>query len=225
MNAVRGGLQPAGGLKAAATLQWIVATTIAVVLANLAVEILFFAVMGCALLVVLPFVGGVIGGFPVGVSQWLVLRRFPGSTAWIVATTVGFALAWTIGAILLAAMLAISGDGADWMTFLAFALPTPIIGLAQARVMRRWTARTSVWIVASTIAWTAFVAIHIFAPRSLGAVDVVAAALVSRIAGYAITSSVGATLLGGVAAGTISGAAASAILRSGHPATSELERS
>jgi len=130
-------------------LQWIVATTVAVVLANLAVEILFFAVMGCALLVVLPLVGGVIGGFPIGVSQWLVLRRFPGSKAWIVATTVGFALTWTLGAILLAVMLTISGAGADWMTLLAFALPTPIIGLAQARVIRRWTARTTVWVVAS----------------------------------------------------------------------------
>jgi hypothetical protein len=205
--------------------QWIVATTIAVVLANLAVEILFFAVMGCALLVVLPLVGGAIGGFPVGVSQWLVLRRFPGSTSWIAATTVGFTLAWTIGAILLAGMLAISGDGADWVTFLAFALPTPIIGLAQARVMRRWTERTSVWIVASSVGWAAFVAVHVFAPRSLGAVDVLAAALVSRIAGYAMTSSVGATLLGGVAAGTISGVAASVILGSREGATSGLERS
>jgi hypothetical protein len=188
--------------------QWIVATTIAVVLANLALEILFFAVMGCALLVVLPLVGGVIGGFPVGVSQWLVLRRFPGSTAWIVATTVGFALAWTIGAILLAAMLAISGEGADWMTFLAFALPTPIIGLAQARVLRRWTSRTVPWIVASSIGWAAFVAVHVFAPRSLGVVSSLAAAIVSRIAGYAITSSVGATLLGGIIAGAITGATA-----------------
>jgi hypothetical protein len=205
--------------------QWIVATTIAVVLANLAVEILFFAVMGCALLVLLPLVGGVIGGFPVGLSQWLVLRHFPGSKMWILATTVGFALAWTIGAILLAAMLAVSGGGADWMTFLAFALPTPIIGLAQARVMRRWTERTSVWIVASSVGWAAFVAVHVFAPRSLGAVDVLAAALVSRIAGYAMTSSVGATLLGGVAAGTISGVAASVILGSREGATSGLERS
>ena len=190
-------------------LQWIVATTIAVVVANLAVEILFFAVMGCAFLVVLPLVGGVIGGFPVGVSQWLVLRHFPGSKAWIVATTVGFALAWILGAILLAAMLAISGDGADWMTFLAFALPTPIIGLAQARVLRRWTSRTVPWIVASSVGWAAFVAVHVFAPRSLGVVSSLAAAIVSRIAGYAITSSVGATLLGGIIAGAITGAAAS----------------
>jgi hypothetical protein len=189
-------------------LQWIVATTIAVVLANLAVEILFFAVMGCALLVVLPLVGGVIGGFPVGVSQWLVLRHFPGSKMWIVATTVGFALAWTIGAILLAAMLAISGGGADWMTFLAFALPTPIVGLAQARVLRRWTSRTVTWIAASSVGWAAFVAVHVFAPRSLGVVSNLAAAIVSRIAGYAITSSVGATLLGGIIAGAITGATA-----------------
>ena len=80
---------------------------------------------------------------------WLARRTGTGGVVAVVATRRGFALAWTIGAILLAAMLAISGDGADWMTFLAFALPTPIIGLAQARVMRRWTARTTVWVVAS----------------------------------------------------------------------------
>ena len=42
-------------------LQWTLATALAVVIANLIIEILFFAVMGWALLFLLPFVGGVIG--------------------------------------------------------------------------------------------------------------------------------------------------------------------
>src|SRR5207247_628416 len=131
-------------------LQWTLATALAVVIANLIIEILFFAVMGWALLFLLPFVGGVIGGFPVGLFQWLVLRRYvPKSEAWIVATTLGFFAAWCVAAILVAIVLTVAKEAGNAAVFLALAAATPIIGLPQRRVIK-----TRFWVIASTVGWS-----------------------------------------------------------------------
>jgi hypothetical protein len=130
------------------------ATTVAVVLAHLAVEILFAALLGYAMLFLLPIMGGIVGGLPVGVFQWLVLRRHirePGS--WIVFTLVGFFGAWIVG-VILAAALFVPLSGLDrFRTFVAFALPTPIIGWSQSMVLRRWNPHTRIWVLASTVGW------------------------------------------------------------------------
>src|SRR5204863_392041 len=51
--------------------EWIIATTAAVVFAHLAIEIVGAAWLGYALLFLLP----IAGGLPIGVCQWIVLRR------------------------------------------------------------------------------------------------------------------------------------------------------
>ena len=184
-------------------LQWTLATALAVVIANLIIEILFFAVMGWALLFLLPFVGGVIGGFPVGLFQWMVLRRYvPKSEPWIVATTLGFFAAWCVAAILVAIVLTVAKGAGNTAFFLALAAATPIIGLAQRRVIK-----TRFWVIASTVGWTGFVAILTFGNHSLPAVSNLTGKLVSAIAGYAMTSMAGAALLGGALAGAITGIA------------------
>ncbi len=184
-------------------LQWTLATSLAVVLANLIIEILFFAVMGWALLFLLPFVGGVIGGFPLGLFQWMVLRRYvPKSEPWIVVTTLGFFAAWCVAAILLAIVLTVAKGAGNTAVFLALAAATPIIGFAQRRVIK-----TRFWVIASTAGWASFVAVLTFGSQSLPAVSSLAAKLVSAIAGYAMTSMAGAALLGGVLAGATTGIA------------------
>ena len=184
-------------------LQWTLATALAVVIANLIIEILFFAVMGWALLFLLPFVGGVIGGFPVGLFQWMVLRRYvPKSEAWIVATTLGFFAAWCVAAILVAIVLTVAKEAGNAAVFLALAAATPIIGLAQRRVIK-----TRFWVIASTVGWTSFVAVLTFGTHSLPSVSNLSAKLVSAIAGYAMTSMAGAALLGAALAGATTGIA------------------
>jgi hypothetical protein len=191
-------------------IEWMVATTLAVVLAHLAVEIVGAALLGYFLLFFLPFIGGVVGGLPVGVLQWIVLRRYAGdSRSWIVFTLLGFVGAWTV-AVILAAALFVPRSGLDhFRTFLSFAIPTPIIGLSQSRVLRRWSRHTRFWAIASTVGWGGFVAVEFFGNQSLPAVDQLGGRLVSGLAGYTVASNVGATLLAGALAGAITGIALS----------------
>jgi hypothetical protein len=189
-------------------IEWMLATTLAVVLAHLSVEIVGAALLGYALLFFLPFIGGAAGGLPVGVLQWLVLRRRAAdSRSWIVFTLIGFVGSWTV-AMAFAAMLFVPPSGLSPLrAFLAFATPTPIIGWAQSRVLRRWSTRSRLWVLASTVGWGGFVAVEIFRNPSLSAVNQLGGRLVSGVAGHAVASTVGATLLGGAVAGAMTGIA------------------
>jgi hypothetical protein len=189
-------------------IEWMLATTLALVLAHLFVEIAGAALLGYALLFFLPFIGGFAGGLPVGVLQWLVLRRHAdNSRSWIAATLIGFVGSWTVS-MGLAALLFVPPTGLDPLrAFLAFATPTPVIGWAQSRVLRRWSHRGRLWVLASTAGWGGFFAVEIFRNPSLSAVNQLGGRLVSAVAGYAVASTVGATLLGGAVAGAITGIA------------------
>lgn len=190
-------------------IEWMLATTLALVLAHLFVEIVGAALFGYALLFFLPFIGGVAGGLPVGILQWLVLRRhnIDDGRSWIVFTLIGFVGSWTV-AMGLAALLFVPPTGLDPLrAFLAFATPTPIIGWAQSRVLRRWSHRSRLWVLASTAGWGGFFAVEIFRNPSLPVVNQLGGRLVSAVAGYAVASTVGATLLGGAVAGAITGIA------------------
>jgi len=194
-------------------IEWMLATTVAVVAAHLAFEIIGAALLGYVLLFLLPFIGGVAGGLPIGVLQWIVLRRHTGDKgSWVVFTLAGFAGAWIV-AMILAAVLFIPFRGLDeFRALLSFAIPTPIIGGLQSRALRRWSSRTRLWVLASTAGWTGFFAVEILANNALSPVNQLAGRLVSGIAGYAVASTVGATLVGGVLAGAVTGIAMSAIL-------------
>ena len=79
-------------------LQWAIATALAIPLAQFALDVLFYAVLGWLMLPLAPLLGGVIG-LAVGGAQSLILRQHGrASGAWIVATGGGFAaaglLAW-----------------------------------------------------------------------------------------------------------------------------------
>jgi len=187
--------------------QWTLATTLAVVVVHLTIEIVGAALLGYYLIFLLPFIGGVIGGLPVAVFQWVVLRRVDKGRLWIAFTVAGFFGASVVG-IFLAALAFVPLKGLNGTTaFLCFAAGTPIIGLAQSVALRRWTSRTRMWVAASAVGWSAFLAILLFANKALAPVNELAGRLVSEIAGYSVASSVGATLLGGVCAGVITGVA------------------
>jgi hypothetical protein len=195
-------------------IQWTCATTAALVAADLLVEILGAAVLGFYLIFLLPMVGGVLVGLPVGVFQWLVLRRhFANGGSWIGFTLLGFGVAWVL-AMVLAAVLFVAPSGSSGVRgLLSLAIPTPIIGLSQAVVLRRWGLPTRWWVLASTVGWSGLLAVELFGNKTLATIDQLAGQLVSGIAGYSVASSVGATLLGGAFAGAATGTALAMLLR------------
>src|ERR1043166_5483905 len=137
--------------------QWILVTGAAVFLANLVLEVLFFRVLGYAFFFIYP-AAGVIGGAPIAIGQWLVLRpHFARAHTWVLATCLGFVGAWVVGLMLLVGLVrAITGGGA-YVSQLAFGAATLSIGLAQWPVVRRWTSHTAWWVIASTIGWAGMV--------------------------------------------------------------------
>lgn len=94
-------------------------------------------------------------GLIVGVAQWLVLwNRFPKSGLWILATALGFGLAWS-PAWNLAITILSSGWGEwrysiEWPVVLG--VTGTIVGLFQWLVLRKWVYRAGWWILASPIA-------------------------------------------------------------------------
>jgi len=114
---------------------------------------------------------------------------------------------------ILAAASFVPSTGLDgFRAFVCLAIPTPIIGWSQSRVLRRWSPHTRLWVLASTIGWGGFFAVEMFRNQALSGVNQLAGRLVSGIAGYAVASSVGGTLLGGALAGATTGIALSVIL-------------
>ena len=175
------------------------ATATAVVAATLLMELVFVALLGLYLLPLAPLAGTVIG-VPVGAAQWLVLRRIvPDSTAWIWVTGLGFGAAWLI--------LMTVGFYAVGSPVFGGAAGAAVLGLAQMMVARRWSDRAPMWVPVSTAAWTAFVAIVMFAPRSFPILGPVSDRLVSWAAGYATQSALGAACVGSLVAGGVTAAA------------------
>jgi hypothetical protein len=186
-------------------LQWTIATALAIPLAQLALDILFYAVLGWLLLPLAPLLGGVIG-LAVGGAQSLILRQHGlAGGAWIVATGGGFAAAGLLAFV----ALAIAAAAHPLARLALLAAISSVIGLAQLPVMRRWTPRRAWWWVPSSMAgWTAFAAVLMLRPEALSIVTDVARRLVDRAAGYSTSgSALGATLVGGLLAGAITGVA------------------
>lgn len=94
-------------------------------------------------------------GLLIGLTQWLVLwKRFPKSGWWILATAIGFGLAWSPAWELAIAILR-SGWGnwnysIEWPIVLG--VTGAIVGLLQWLVLRRWVYWAGWWIVASPLA-------------------------------------------------------------------------
>jgi hypothetical protein len=186
-------------------LQWTIATAAALAVTNFLLELLFFGVLGYAAIFLYPLFAGAAFGSVVGLFQWLVLRRHRRDSAgWIVATTVGFAAAWVTALIIIAGASALGVELQPFPLFLAFAISTPLIGIAQSRALRRMQSPASSWIAVSTLAWTACVAVMTLLPAQWSAIDALAALAIRKITGVASISRLGEMLLGGVVAGAIS---------------------
>ncbi len=195
-------------------LEWTIATTFAVVFTDLAIEIVGAALLGYVLVFLLPFIGGALGGVPVGICQAYVLRRhLRDSGSWLLMTTIGFTAAWLVAAGI-AALLFVPQQGlTSWRAFASFAVATPIVGWLQARELRRWTSQNGRWIAATAIGWSSFIAIELFFFSVLPGLNQLAGAVVSRLAGYEVASNIGAALVGSLIAGAVTGTALTVIVK------------
>jgi hypothetical protein len=127
---------------------------------------------------------------------------------------IAFAVEWTFATTVavVAAHLAVEIVGSALLQGISESRGSdPYLGLAQARMLRRWGRPTRLWVIAST-GWSGFFAVEVFRMKTLPAVDELAGRLVSGIAGYSVGSSVGATLLGGLIAGGITGIALAVVM-------------
>lgn len=202
------------GLKSIFVLEWMLATTVALVLALLVSDILF-ALLGWYLIIFIVvslfLLPGGLFGLMVGTFQWLVLRQYlPQGGSWILATSAGFAGA---GALLFVgvyylARFDICGTPHSFACFLVYAGVSPLVGFAQWIPMRRWTSRAAVWVLGSILGWTGFLIVEVFKSNSLPGLNGLVNSLVDVISGYdSAASPYGATLLGGLLAGGITGSA------------------
>ncbi len=94
-------------------------------------------------------------GLIIGLAQWLVLwNRFPKSGWWILATAIGFGLAWSP-----AWNLAIAILRSGWVNW-RYSIEWPIVlgvsglivGLLQWLILRKWVYQAGWWMVTSPLA-------------------------------------------------------------------------
>ena len=92
-----------------------------------------------------PGVAMAITGFGIGILQWFNLQsRLPKAWRWIVASGLGWALAWTFSYLALPVELEI----------LAGSVFGTAVGIAQWLILRREVHWSGWWIVASIVGWT-----------------------------------------------------------------------
>lgn len=111
-----------------------------------------------------PFASGVVGfsfAVPVGLLQWLVLRRrfagYAGCAGWGPATSVGWALGGFAGAAALLRLApAVAPGGLVWALMLGF-LGGAAVGIGQLPFIRRAHPRMAPWwVLVSAVAWSVF---------------------------------------------------------------------
>lgn len=109
------------------------------------------------------FLVGMVEGLILGFFQWLVLRRYIRQiTGWIVATTIGALIAWSLGIVssfFMTIVVVVSAEGmtkTDFLEGIALlgALVGSVLGFAQWLVLRIHIQRAAWWIVANAIAWS-----------------------------------------------------------------------
>ena len=182
---------------------WTLATITGLAVGHVLADLAWFGLSGRWLFPLVPY-GGATLGIPVGVLQWLILRRrVPRSGSWMIGTAAGWAGAWTFGS---SVALVIATGGGDLTFLLAMACGTPIVGLAQRHYLRQWSTRADAWLIVSVAGWTSWLVVEVFAPGALRSMSAIAGAWASAIAGYQASSTVGATIVGGLLTGAITGA-------------------
>lgn len=98
--------------------------------------------------VVQAALGGALAGVVVGASQWLVLRRFLGTTTeWVLATVAGLALGDTVGVLL-------TGAGTDLADLILLGAVTgAAVGLAQWPQLRGRVRYSGLWVPVVAASW------------------------------------------------------------------------
>ncbi len=157
----------------------------------------------------LMVVAGAIEGACVGAAQWLALRRALPRVRfveWTLATSMGFAAGWLVGA--LAAGVEPAGEpGAAALVGIAAVsglLLGAAVGLGQALVLWRWTPRPGRWVGLNAAAWTIGMVVSFLGARVLpaGPYDLGSVAL-GIATGAGVGVAVGAVT--GIAAGAFGG--------------------
>ncbi|MFX0577872.1 hypothetical protein [Nocardia nepalensis] len=105
-------------------------------------------------------IAGAVAGVVLGGFQAVILRSLLagfGMRDWVLATAAGTALAWAVVSIFL--------RNGPWMAYAPTSVQAPLavagglvlvfaLGIAQWMVLRRWTERAVLWIVANAVGWT-----------------------------------------------------------------------
>lgn len=135
------------------------AKTINPLLAWIAGNFLGIAVLS-AMVFALPFlksINGVVASvliisIPIGLAQWLVLRRLiPLSPVWMLTIPAGFVLSFLIYSSIPDALRPIVDDEATLTLTIIYTAYGATIGLAQWVILRRHFARSSIWILGSSV--------------------------------------------------------------------------
>jgi hypothetical protein len=188
---------------------WTALTAVGVAASHLAADLVWFGVSSRWLFPLVPF-GGATLGLLTGVLQWLAIsRRIRHSESWMLATAAGWAGSWAVGS---TAAMVIAAPGGDLRFFLAMACGTPVVGLAQRHFLRGWSTRADSWLVPSAVGWIALIGVEVFGARLLEPVSALASQLVDRITGFQPSSTVGASVAGGLLLGVITGTAMARML-------------
>jgi len=93
-------------------------------------------------------VGGAIGGWFSGLTQWVILRRkVKRANGWILLSTVAWAIGWAV----------VIGWPAEWSTNFSFVAPIvggSVVGLGQCVVLRHNVKRAGWWVLATVASWS-----------------------------------------------------------------------
>ncbi len=128
------GVMPRASVKWIVGLWWTLATVVGLAMAML----------------IGPRLGGVVNPAILGLTQWLVLRRYISKAGWwILATTIGGVVALYIGSAVTFFTTGILWHGAG---LVGGAVGGAILGLAQWLVLRRHVSQAGWWILASAVA-------------------------------------------------------------------------
>jgi hypothetical protein len=113
--------------------------------------------------VTLLHIVGALQGTALGLTQWLVLRRYVKHVGWwILATMIGAIAAWLIGLQVMVVLLLIFSNPTFFVTTSAALLKAvfwlgtwvgAVLGFAQWLVLRTHVRRGALWIVANAFAW------------------------------------------------------------------------
>ena len=97
-------------------------------------------------------VGGAIGGWFSGLTQWVILRReVKRANGWILLSTVAWAIGWAV------VWAVVIGWPVEWSTNLSFVASIVgggVVGLGQWVVLRRDVKRAGWWVLATVASWS-----------------------------------------------------------------------